>query len=224
MQRGNGSPAACAACKHQRKRCDENCALSPYFPASKTREFQAVHKVYGMSNVIKILRSIESEDERRRAADSLVWEAFCRQTNPVLGSYGEFKKVVEELKFYKSQNQQLQEAYARASELIGWNRSSNGMNTAAAGASGCRNNGLNYVNNNRNSKLDSISAYGYPRQVQIQEEVRAERDAASAVLVVPQQHSTNGFTQQYCFPGMLPSNFPGKKVLFFLRKSNQHLS
>lgn len=197
MQRGNGSPAACAACKHQRKRCDNNCAMAPYFPASKTREFQAVHKVYGMSNVIKILRSIEREEDRRKAADSLVWEAVCRQRDPVLGSYGEFKKVADELKILKNQNQQLQEAYARASELIGWSSSGNGMNTATGGGSGgCRNNGLNYVNNN-----------GYPRQIQIQEEVMTERDVSGAVLVVPQQHPTNGFAQQYCFPGRSPSSF-----------------
>ena len=205
MQRSNGgSPAACAACKHQRKRCDNNCALAPFFPASKTREFQAVHKVYGMSNVIKILRSIEREEERRRAADSLVWEAFCRQRDPVLGSYGELKKVAEEVKFLKNQNQQLQDAYAWASELIGWSSAGNGMNVGAGGG-GCRNNELSYVNNN-----------GYTRQLQIQEEVRAETDVSATVLVVPQQHPTNGFAQPCCFPGGFPYSLPAKKAYAYL--------
>ncbi|GAB2288693.1 hypothetical protein Dimus_023009 [Dionaea muscipula] len=42
-----------------------------------------VHKVFGVGNVRKIIKSL-SEEDRKRAADSLVWEAFCRRKDPVL--------------------------------------------------------------------------------------------------------------------------------------------
>ncbi|KAK1388858.1 LOB domain-containing protein [Heracleum sosnowskyi] len=101
MQRDNGSPAACAACRHQRKKCTENCVLAPYFTIEKNKEFQAVHKLFGVSNVAKIVKSLDLED-RQRAVDSLVWEATCRQNDPILGSYAEFKRVSEELDKYKA--------------------------------------------------------------------------------------------------------------------------
>ncbi|CAM8878389.1 unnamed protein product [Rhodiola kirilowii] len=100
----NGTRTACAACKHQRKRCDEKCILAPFFPSDRTREFQAVHKVFGLSNLQKIVKSLNEED-KRRATDSLIWEAFCRQKDPVLGPYGEYRRLFDELKLYKSQLQ-----------------------------------------------------------------------------------------------------------------------
>lgn len=106
MQRPNGVPA-CASCKHQRKKCTDKCTLAPFFPIEKNREFQAVHKIFGVSNVAKILKNNNSnnnsEEERRRASDSLIWEAFAWQRDPIQGPYGEFRRVVEELKFYKTQ-------------------------------------------------------------------------------------------------------------------------
>ncbi|KAJ6762021.1 LOB DOMAIN-CONTAINING PROTEIN 4-RELATED [Salix koriyanagi] len=75
MQRGSNSSninnrmlahPACASCKHQRKRCTENCALAPYFPAEKTLEFQAVHKVFGVSNVVKLVKDVIAERRKGR--------------------------------------------------------------------------------------------------------------------------------------------------------------
>ncbi|TYJ08361.1 hypothetical protein E1A91_A11G069000v1 [Gossypium mustelinum] len=98
---------ACAACKHQRKKCDENCILAPYFPADKCREFQAVHKVFGVSNATKIVRNANSDEDRKKVADSLIWEAFCWQKDPVLGPYGDYRKIYEELSLYKKQSQMM---------------------------------------------------------------------------------------------------------------------
>uniref|UniRef100_A0A0A0LMR3 LOB domain-containing protein n=1 Tax=Cucumis sativus TaxID=3659 RepID=A0A0A0LMR3_CUCSA len=95
-----GTPA-CAACKHQRKKCHETCPLAPYFPAERNREFQAVHKVFGVSNVTKMVKNVREED-KRKAVDSLIWEAVCRQNDPVLGPYGEYKRVLEEMLYLVS--------------------------------------------------------------------------------------------------------------------------
>ncbi|XP_028807812.1 LOB domain-containing protein 2 [Neltuma alba] len=91
----NETHAACAACKHQRKKCSMHCALAPYFPANRNREFQAVHKVFGVSNITKLVKYVK-EEHRRKVVESLIWEAFCRQQDPILGSYGQYKKVYDQ--------------------------------------------------------------------------------------------------------------------------------
>ncbi|KAG5547212.1 hypothetical protein RHGRI_013027 [Rhododendron griersonianum] len=77
---------ACAACKHQRKRCDSDvCPLAPYFPANKSEEFRNVHRIYGVNNLIRILHSVP-EHLRHRTAETLVLEAAMRKEFPVSGS------------------------------------------------------------------------------------------------------------------------------------------
>ncbi|XP_039005319.1 LOB domain-containing protein 2-like [Hibiscus syriacus] len=117
MQRNttsNGMSAAatrvhpvCAASKHQRKKCDEVCILAPYFPANKCREFQAMHKVFGVSNMTKIVRNAGTDEDPKKVADSLIWEAFCWQKDPLLGPYGDYRKVYEELSLYKKHSQMM---------------------------------------------------------------------------------------------------------------------
>lgn len=97
ISNNNGVHQACAACKHQRKKCSENCILAPYFPSSRRREFKAVHKVFGVSNITKFVRNAQ-EGDRRKVVDSLIWEALSRQKDPINGSYGEYTKVYNEYK------------------------------------------------------------------------------------------------------------------------------
>jgi hypothetical protein len=45
----------CAACKLLRRRCAQECPFSPYFSPLEPHKFAAVHKVFGASNVSKML-------------------------------------------------------------------------------------------------------------------------------------------------------------------------
>lgn len=45
----------CAACKLLRRRCAQECPFSPYFPPHEPQKFASVHKVFGASNVSKML-------------------------------------------------------------------------------------------------------------------------------------------------------------------------
>ncbi|KAL6536839.1 hypothetical protein OROHE_012423 [Orobanche hederae] len=133
MQRANNT-SACASCKHQCKKCTDKCTLAPFFPVERTREFQAVHKVFGVSNITKIITSLREED-RKVAVDSLVWEALGRQKDPVLGLFGDYRRVCEELMLYKSQYQYYHHKVsnqgsivykaAAAQAVMGWNNNSN---------------------------------------------------------------------------------------------------
>ncbi|KAG7653277.1 Lateral organ boundaries LOB [Arabidopsis suecica] len=152
----SSSHQACASCKHQRKKCNNECILSPYFPARKTKEFQAVHKVFGVSNVQKMVRTVREED-RTKLSDSLTWEALWRQKDPVLGSYGEYRRICEELKLYKS--------LVHNQPLIGWDNNqrvfsnnSNNKNGLAMHSSGSG--GLS-VNNNGVGVNREIVNVGY---------------------------------------------------------------
>ncbi|KAG6392844.1 hypothetical protein SASPL_147072 [Salvia splendens] len=77
----------CAACKHLRRRCLSDCIFAPYFPSNKPRRFEYVHKIYGASNVGKILQDLPVRC-RGEAAETLWYEAYCRIKDPVYGCAG----------------------------------------------------------------------------------------------------------------------------------------
>ncbi|KAK5847005.1 LOB domain-containing protein 15 [Gossypium arboreum] len=77
----------CAACKLLRRRCAEECPFSPYFSPHEPHKFAAVHKVFGASNVSKMLMEVP-ENQRADAANSLVYEANLRLRDPVYGCMG----------------------------------------------------------------------------------------------------------------------------------------
>lgn len=88
-----GLRQACASCKHQRKRCAEDCFLAKYFPAEKQGEFRAVQKVFGLSNLTKMLRANATEAARQRAARTLAWEAEWRDRDPADGCFREVAEL-----------------------------------------------------------------------------------------------------------------------------------
>lgn len=49
----------CAACRTLHRKCSPDCLLAPYFPADEPEKFASVHKVFGASNVIKMLQVSE---------------------------------------------------------------------------------------------------------------------------------------------------------------------
>ncbi|KAL8522219.1 hypothetical protein ACS0TY_012385 [Phlomoides rotata] len=76
---------ACCACKHQRRRCSsDSCILAPYFPPEKSRDFQNVHKLYGIHNVVNLLKKI-SPNLREECVKSICFEANTRAKYPVDG-------------------------------------------------------------------------------------------------------------------------------------------
>ncbi|KAK3140627.1 hypothetical protein QOZ80_5AG0403500 [Eleusine coracana subsp. coracana] len=77
----------CAACKLLRRRCAQECPFSPYFSPLEPHKFAAVHKVFGASNVSKMLLEVH-ESQRADAANSLVYEANLRLRDPVYGCMG----------------------------------------------------------------------------------------------------------------------------------------
>ncbi|KAF4384536.1 hypothetical protein F8388_003843 [Cannabis sativa] len=103
----------CAACRMLRRRCDNNCVLSPYFPPEEIENFAGVHKVFGASNIIKMIQMVE-ETNRDDAVKSIVYEATARVRDPVYGCAGiifHLQKMVSEL------NSQLETVTAQVMEI-----------------------------------------------------------------------------------------------------------
>ncbi|KAL0317030.1 UNVERIFIED_CONTAM: LOB domain-containing protein 12 [Sesamum angustifolium] len=82
---GGNSP--CASCKLLRRRCAKDCVFAPYFPSDDPHKFAIVHKVFGASNVSKMLQELPVQ-QRADAVSSLVYEANARARDPVYGCVG----------------------------------------------------------------------------------------------------------------------------------------
>lgn len=74
----------CAACKCRRQKCTQECIFAPYFRPDNPQKFENVHKVFGASNVAKILHDLPPQ-HRADAANSLDYEAQCRIQDPIYG-------------------------------------------------------------------------------------------------------------------------------------------
>lgn len=205
MQRTTNTTSACSSCKHQRKKCTDKCILAPFFPVTKTLEFQAVHKVFGVSNVTKIVANLKEED-RKIAVDSLVWEALCRQKDPVLGPYADYRRVCEELRLYKSRFRQPpitqgSLVYKPTQGLTGWNNTSNNNdNNINSNFNNVNNNSsINNINLNGNSVMDFYPFSYNDSAHNIQDSnkfTRLERQNDSS-LILPQPCLPNAFNQRY---------------------------
>ncbi|CAL4947215.1 unnamed protein product [Urochloa decumbens] len=97
-QPGGAAGAPCGACKFLRRRCVPGCVFAPHFGGGSVREhggagatgaaqFAAVHKVFGASNVAKMLSRVPVA-LRRDAASTVCYEAQARIADPVYGCVG----------------------------------------------------------------------------------------------------------------------------------------
>ncbi|KAK6795114.1 hypothetical protein RDI58_008567 [Solanum bulbocastanum] len=77
----------CAACKFLRRKCLPGCIFSPYFPPEEPQKFINVHKIFGASNVTKLLNELLPH-QREDAVNSLAYEAEARVRDPVYGCVG----------------------------------------------------------------------------------------------------------------------------------------
>ncbi|XP_010262268.1 PREDICTED: LOB domain-containing protein 29 [Nelumbo nucifera] len=80
---GFGSP--CGACKFLRRKCVRGCVFAPYFCHEQgATHFAAIHKVFGASNVSKLLAHLPVTD-RCEAAVTISYEAQARLQDPIYG-------------------------------------------------------------------------------------------------------------------------------------------
>ncbi|XP_075520157.1 LOB domain-containing protein 4-like [Primulina tabacum] len=100
--RKQGAACPCAACKLLRRRCGQDCVFAPYFPADEPHKFASVHKVFGASNVNKMLQELP-EDQRGDAVSSMVYEANARIRDPVYGCVGAISSLQQQIDSLQTQ-------------------------------------------------------------------------------------------------------------------------
>ncbi|KAA8540285.1 hypothetical protein F0562_024152 [Nyssa sinensis] len=116
--RANGTQA-CAACKYQRRKCAADCILAPYFPHDRQRQFLNAHKLFGVSNITKIIRNLD-QPKKDAAMRTIIFQSDVRASDPVGGCYriicelqrqieysvAELNIVLRQLDLYKAQAHQ----------------------------------------------------------------------------------------------------------------------
>lgn len=91
------SNAPCAACKFLRKKCTSECVFAPYFPPEDPQKFVNVHKIFGASNVSKLLMNEIAPHQREDAVSALAYEAEARIKDPVYGCVGAISVLQREI-------------------------------------------------------------------------------------------------------------------------------
>ncbi|KAL8495473.1 hypothetical protein ACS0TY_019569 [Phlomoides rotata] len=82
---GGGGGGPCGACKFLRRKCVAGCVFAPYFDSEQgAAHFAAVHKVFGASNVSKLLLHIPPQ-KRLDAVVTICYEAQSRLRDPIFG-------------------------------------------------------------------------------------------------------------------------------------------
>ncbi|KAL1212052.1 LOB domain-containing protein 22 [Cardamine amara subsp. amara] len=98
----NSTNQACAACKYQRRKCAPDCLLAPYFPHDRHRQFLNAHKLFGVSNITKIIKSL-TPPEKDAAMHTIMFQSDARANDPIDGCYGIIKKLQYQIEYTRNE-------------------------------------------------------------------------------------------------------------------------
>ncbi|KAL5561855.1 hypothetical protein UlMin_031602 [Ulmus minor] len=109
---GSGSP--CGACKFLRRKCVRGCVFAPYFCHEQgASHFAAIHKVFGASNVSKLLAHLPVSD-RSGAALTISYEAQARLKDPIYGCVSQIFALQQQVINLQSQLASIKEQAAQS--------------------------------------------------------------------------------------------------------------
>nr|XP_004242534.1 LOB domain-containing protein 16 [Solanum lycopersicum] len=108
----SGSP--CGACKFLRRKCAVDCIFAPYFNSEEgPSKFAAIHKVFGASNVSKLLHNVPTDD-RCDAVVTISYEAQARIKDPVYGCVANIFALQQQVAYLQSQLMQVKGQLAQS--------------------------------------------------------------------------------------------------------------
>ncbi|XP_019424614.1 PREDICTED: LOB domain-containing protein 22-like [Lupinus angustifolius] len=99
---GNNTTQACAACKYQRRKCAPDCILAPYFPHDRQRQFLNAHKLFGVSNITKIIKFLEPH-EKDQAMRTIIYQSDMRANDPVGGCFRHIQDLQAQIEYYHAE-------------------------------------------------------------------------------------------------------------------------
>ncbi|KAL4203767.1 hypothetical protein AMTRI_Chr01g129650 [Amborella trichopoda] len=75
----------CASCHHQRIKCTSHCPMRPFSPPfPKTYDLYNVHCVFGIHNIIKLLRRYQRFEDEAAIINNIKFQALCKIKPPCL--------------------------------------------------------------------------------------------------------------------------------------------
>ncbi|XWS46948.1 hypothetical protein CRYUN_Cryun14cG0111800 [Craigia yunnanensis] len=111
---GSGSGSPCGACKFLRRKCVRGCVFAPYFCHEQgATHFAAIHKVFGASNVSKLLAHLPVSD-RCEAAVTISYEAQARLQDPIYGCVSHIFSLQQQVVNLQTQLTSLKEQAAHS--------------------------------------------------------------------------------------------------------------
>lgn len=116
-----GTSQACAACKYQRRKCKVECKLKPFFPPDNPEMFRNAHKLFGVSNILKLLREVDPA-QQVDAMKSITCQADIRDKFPVHGCCGVINQLQLQLRLAE------EELYAVLAQIAFFRQQSNQQN------------------------------------------------------------------------------------------------
>lgn len=121
---GTGTGSPCGACKFLRRKCVSDCVFAPYFSSEESpTRFAAMHKVFGASNVSKILLHVPVQ-ERYEVVVTMAYEAEARLHDPVYGCVSHVFALQQQVKsinilvFFNHNNNEYSKLYCIYSFLF----------------------------------------------------------------------------------------------------------
>ncbi|PON45829.1 Lateral organ boundaries domain containing protein [Parasponia andersonii] len=174
-----GFGSSCGACKFLRRKCSSECIFAPYFSYDEAAShFAAVHKVFGASNVSKLLLHLPLHN-RSDAATTISYEALARMRDPIYGCVAHIFALQQQVAY-------LQEEI----EILG-NQIANNVTAglASCGSSEATNNN----NNNNNSNSLNSGSQLFSEHVVLNSQYYQNQQE---VLLSQIQNSTGSFSNQ----------------------------
>ncbi|KAL4560051.1 hypothetical protein LXL04_032199 [Taraxacum kok-saghyz] len=100
--RSNSTTQACAACRYQRRKCAPDCVLAPYFPHDRQRQFQNAHKLFGVSNITKLIRDLDPP-QKDEAMRTIIYQSDVRAQDPVEGCYRIIRELHRQIEYSRAE-------------------------------------------------------------------------------------------------------------------------
>ncbi|CAI8608004.1 unnamed protein product [Vicia faba] len=100
--KNNNTTQACAACKYQRRKCAPDCILAPYFPHDRHRQFINAHKLFGVSNINKIIKYLDPP-LKDQAMRTIIFQSDMRANDPVGGCYRYIQDLQAQIEYHKNE-------------------------------------------------------------------------------------------------------------------------
>ncbi|CAM6121264.1 unnamed protein product [Calypogeia fissa] len=152
IQGQSNSSTPCAACKLLRRRCAQECPFSPYFSPHEPQKFACVHKIYGASNVSKMLMEVP-ESQRADAASSLVYEANARLRDPVYGCLGAISALQQQLESLQTELNAVRDACTMQQQALMRKTMEHNQNVVPSSQAAL----MGYGSQNQNDRLSGVS-------------------------------------------------------------------